>query len=132
MNRDSLPDRRWQETAFRVPRPRIWNGGTLGNARELPPQYLDQGLAEPRGRRRHLDPGGLHGGDLGFGIALAARDDGAGMPHAPAGRRGASGDETHHRLLAAALGLVDQELSGVLLGGTADLADHHDRLGRLV
>ena len=31
---------------------------------------------------------------------------------------------------AAPLGLVLEELRGVLLGLAADLADHHDRLGR--
>ena len=37
-----------------------------------------------------------------------------------------------HRLLAAAPGFVDEELGGVFLGRAADLADHDDRLGRLV
>src|SRR5262249_2105799 len=38
-------------------------------------------------------------------------------------------DESDHRFLAPAFGLVLQELRGVLLGRAADLADHHDRLG---
>ena len=67
-----------------------------------------------------------------FGVALAAGDDRAGMAHAAAGRRGAPGDEADHRLLAAALGLVLEELRGVLFRRAADLADHDDRLGRLV
>ena len=54
------------------------------------------------------------------------------MAHAAAGRRGAPGDEADHRLLAAALGFVLEELRGVLLRRAADLADHDDRLGRLV
>src|SRR5262249_6685204 len=54
------------------------------------------------------------------------------MTHAAAGRRGAAGDEADHGFLAAAPRLIREELRGVLLGGTADLADHDDRLGRLV
>ena len=49
-----------------------------------------------------------------FGTAFAAGDDRAGMAHAAAGRRRAPGDEAHHRLLAAALGLVLEELRRVL------------------
>ncbi len=43
-----------------------------------------------------------------------------------------AGDEADHRLLAAALGLVAQELRGVFLGRAADLADHDDRVGLVV
>ena len=71
---------------------------------------LDKRLAEPRGRRRHLDAGRLHRRDLVFGAALAARDDRTGMAHATSRRGGAPRDEADHRLLAAALGLVLQEL----------------------
>ena len=67
-----------------------------------------------------------------LGVALAAGDDRAGVAHAAAGRRGPAGDEADHRLLAAALGLVLEELRGVLLRRAADLADHDDRVGRLV
>src|SRR5665213_2880874 len=95
-------------------------------------QYFRQGLAQSRRRRGNLDPGGFHGGDLGFGITFAAGDDGAGMAHAAAGGRGAPGDEADHRLLAAAFGLVLEELRGVFLGRAADLADHHDGWGLVV
>src|ERR1700679_2412045 len=95
-------------------------------------QYFRQGLAQSRRRRGNLDPGGFHGGDLGFGITLAAGDDGAGMAHAAAGRRGAPGDEADHRLLAAALGLVLEELRAVFFGRAADLANHHDGMGLVV
>src|ERR1700689_2202214 len=48
------------------------------------------------------------------------------MPHAPARRRGGSGDEAHHRLLhLAAL----QEIGGLFLGRAAHLSDHDVRLG---
>src|SRR5665213_243091 len=50
------------------------------------------------------------------------------MAHAPARRRSAPGNKADHGLLAAALGLVFEKLRGVLLGRTADFADHHDRL----
>src|SRR5580693_1436511 len=89
-------------------------------------------MAEPRRRRRDLDAGRLHGGDLGIGAALAAGDDRPGMTHAPTRRRGASGDEADHRLLAAALGFVLEKLRGVFFRRATDLTDHDDRLGRLV
>src|ERR1700722_8639998 len=94
----------------------------------LPLEHFHEGLAESGGRWGDLDAGRLHGGDLRFGIALAARDDGARMAHAAAGWGGAARDESDHRLLAPALRLVLEELGGVFFGGAADLADHHDRL----
>src|SRR5215217_4128014 len=99
---------------------------------ELALQNFGQGLAEPCRRWRHRDARRFHGGNLRLGVTLAARNDGAGMAHAAARRRGASGDEADHRFLAAALGLVDEELRGVFFPRAADLADHHDRLGGLV
>ncbi len=54
------------------------------------------------------------------------------MAHAAARRGGAPGDEAGHRLLAAAPGLVADELGGVFLGRAADFADHDDRLGGVV
>src|SRR5580704_8787684 len=54
------------------------------------------------------------------------------MTHAPTRRRRAPGNEPDHRLLAAALGLVLEKLRGVLFRRAADLADHDDRLGRLI
>ena len=54
------------------------------------------------------------------------------MAHAAARRRGAAGDEADDGLLAPALGLVGEELRGVLFGAAADLADHDDRLGLVV
>src|SRR5215213_867621 len=51
------------------------------------------------------------------------------MPH-PAPRGGsAARDESDHRFLASALGLIDEELCGVLFRRTADLADHYDGFG---
>src|SRR5260370_42597563 len=90
---------------------------------ELGLKFFGKGMSEPRRRRRDCDSGRFHGRGFGTGVALAAGDDRAGMAHAAAGRRGDAGDESDHRLLAAAFGLIDQELGGVFLGGTADFAD---------
>src|SRR6266513_1486522 len=57
--------------------------------------------------------------------ALAPRDDGARVAHAPAGRRGLAADEGDDRFLHAAL----DEGRRILLGRPADLTDQHDRLG---
>ncbi|ENN89595.1 hypothetical protein RHSP_59733 [Rhizobium freirei PRF 81] len=54
------------------------------------------------------------------------------MAHRAAGRCRAAGDEADHRLLAALLGFVLEELCRVFFGRTADLADHDDRLGFVV
>src|SRR6185437_532894 len=92
---------------------------------ELGFQFLDKGLSEPRRRRRDRDSGRLHSRSLGTCIALAARNDRAGVAHAAAGR----GGDADHWLLAAPLGLVPQELRGISLGRAADLADHDNRGG---
>src|SRR6185437_9406136 len=75
------------------------------------------------------DASALHRLDLVAGAALAARDDGAGVTHAPARRRGHSGDEADDRLLDL---VVAQEFGGILFRRAADLADHDDALGLLV
>src|ERR1700728_1789359 len=54
------------------------------------------------------------------------------MAHAPSGRSRTAGDEANHRLLAAALSLVLEELRRVFLRGAADLADHDDRFRWLI
>ena len=71
----------------------------------------------------------LQGLDLPLCRALSPGDDGSGVSHAAAGRRGHAGDEGHHRLRVVAFIVVGQELGGPLLGLSADLADHHDALG---
>jgi hypothetical protein len=57
---------------------------------------------------------------LWAGSAVAA-DDGAGMPHAAAGRRGKAGDKANHRFGDVGF----DEFGGLFFGITADLA-HHD------
>src|SRR5664279_4279135 len=54
------------------------------------------------------------------------------MAHAPARGRGPPGNEADHRLLAAALGFVLEELRRVFFRRAADLADHDDRFGRRI
>src|SRR5712691_2178274 len=83
---------------------------------ELRLQNFDQRLAEPRRRCRYADASGFHGRDLRFRIALAPRDDGAGVAHAAAGGCGAPGDEADHGFFAPAPGLIGDELGSVLLG----------------
>src|SRR5580700_349174 len=51
------------------------------------------------------------------------------MPHPPPRRRSGAGNETDHRLFAAR-GFYQR--GAFLLGGAADLANHHDRLGLVV
>src|SRR5438105_9427127 len=57
--------------------------------------------------------------------ALAARDDRAGMSHAPAWRSGLTGNEAHHRLLERLLNIRRR----LFLGRSADLADHRHGIG---
>src|SRR5262245_46023720 len=87
-------------------------------------RVLREGLADLGGGARDRDSGGLEGGDLVDGAALAAGDDRAGVAHALAGRRVLSGDERGDGLLHA---LRDEARRG-LLGAAADLADHHHGL----
>src|SRR3981189_2697039 len=86
---------------------------------ELSLQFFDKGLSEPRGRRRDRDSGRFHGRGLGAGVTFAAGDDRAGVAHAAAGRRRDASDESDHRLLAAALGLILDELRGAFFARTA-------------
>ena len=68
-------------------------------------------------------PQGFH---LGRGGALAARDDGAGVAHLLAGRRGHAGDVGRRPAWSSS---SRDELGRLLLGRAADLADHHHGLG---
>src|SRR5574341_466335 len=116
-----------------------WGVTVAGSAR---PAWTAGGLREMRGASlpEHLVDGGAHVGGapdergagcferrhLLRGRALAAGDDRARVPHAPAGRRRLAADERDDRLPHPVL----DERRRVLLGRPADLADHHDRLGR--
>src|SRR5690554_1698251 len=76
----------------------------------LSPDRFHQRRTEPRRRGRNLDARSFHRRDLVFGATLAARDHGTRMTHGAPGRSGAPGNETCHRLAAAALCLVADEL----------------------
>src|SRR5262249_58084655 len=82
-------------------------------------QQFDEGLADPRRRRRDANAGVLHRLDLGFRISRAAGDDGARMSHAAPGGSGSPGDEADRRLTAAAPGFALQEAGRLLLARTA-------------
>src|SRR5580693_2878887 len=56
------------------------------------------GFADFGGTLHRMDAGGAQSGVLFFGSALAPADDGSGMAHAAARRRGLTGDEADHRL----------------------------------
>src|SRR5439155_25365315 len=69
------------------------------------------------------DAGGAEGGDFLFGRAAAAADDGAGMAHALARRRGLSGDEGRHGFGDMLL----NELGRAFFRRAADFTHHQDR-----
>ena len=96
--------------------------GALGT---LLADRLHHRLAQVCGAFGDDDAGGFHGFDLALSVALAARDDGAGMAHAPPRWCRAPGNEPGHRLLD--LGLAD-ELCRILFRRSADFAYHDDRL----
>src|SRR5436305_5323036 len=75
--------------------------------------YVGQCVAQTRRRWRDLNAGGFHGRNLAFCIAPAAGDDGAGMAHAAARRRGATGNEPYRGLFTAAFGFVGKKLRGI-------------------
>src|SRR5262245_11008865 len=93
------------------------------SARTSFPDYARHGGAHIGGAFDRGDARRLHRLHLLGRCALAARDDGAGMAHAPAGRRRLPADEADHGLRDVGL----DEGRGFLLGRAADLADHHDR-----
>src|SRR5882672_1748848 len=90
----------------------------------LPQHGLEQ-LAHLAGIFRRLDPAFLHHCELFLRRALAAGDDGTGVAHALAGRRGDAGNETDHGFFHVGL----DPARGVLFIGPADLAHHDHRVG---
>jgi len=86
-----------------------------------------QGLA--KGSRAALDNDTSVGqsGDLGVGATLTTADNGTGVTHAAAGGSGDTGDEGDGGLVVDVVGL--EELGGILLGGTTNLANHDDTVG---
>lgn len=93
-----------------------------------PDELLAEGLAQGRRAALDDDTGGLERGDLAVRTTLAAGNDRTGVTHAPARGRGDTGDERDDGLLLLLVGLAE-EVRGILLGGTADLANHDDTVG---
>ena len=99
--------------------------GLLHRLRALLREQLGHRLAEI-GRRLHGARAGLvERAVLVRRGALAARDDGARMAHAFAGRRGHAGDVRDDRLGD----VLADEIRGGFFIGAADLADHDDAFG---
>eukprot|EP00166_Cyanidium_caldarium_P004279 ctg_4452.g633 len=73
-----------------------------------------------------MHPGCLQRGHFLGGGAAAATDDGAGVAHAPSGRRRRPRNKRRHRLLYRVLLQIRGRL---LLRLSADLADHHNAVG---
>src|SRR5579862_4574075 len=69
-----------------------------------------------------FDSGGVHGGVLVLGGALAPGDNRAGMAHAAARRSGLSGDEADHRLFHVGL----NPGGGGFFSVTANFTDEDD------
>src|SRR4030095_449746 len=82
-------------------------------------------LAHLRGIAGHLDPAFFHYGELLCGSTLAARDYGARVPHALAGRCREAGDESHHGLPHVRL----HPARCFFFIGAADFAHHDDGFG---
>ena len=102
------------------------SGLMMENVRSIAHSRLVLNLfADVGGRGADGDAGGLHGRDFVLGLAAAAGDDGAGVAHAAAGRRGLAGDEADDRLLHVLLDVG----GGRLFGVAADFADHDDGVG---
>src|SRR5688500_118195 len=85
-------------------------------------QKCRQSRSELRWARADSYSSRFHRLDLAFGAALAPRDDRPGMAHPAARRRGPAGDKADSGFGAAVPGLVGEELGGLLLGASADLA----------
>src|SRR3569623_1880237 len=77
---------------------------------------------------RHAHASRFQCRDLVLRATLAAGDDGAGMAHAFAGRRGDAGNIGHHRLAHTGPDVI----GCVFLSRAADFTDHNDALGLTV
>ena len=87
-------------------------------------KLLVQPLSERSGTPLDKSTGSLQGGNLALGTALATGDDGTSVAHSAAGRSSDTGNEGNDGFVRGVVGL--EELGGILLGGTTDLADHDD------
>eukprot|EP00050_Salpingoeca_kvevrii_P006215 m.288062 g.288062 ORF g.288062 m.288062 type:complete len:325 (+) comp11893_c0_seq1:162-1136(+) len=71
----------------------------------------------------------LERGNLLRSTTLATRDDGTGVAHAAAGRRGEASNERDDGLAVGARVVLLEKGSSLLLGRATDLADHDDTVG---
>ena len=76
------------------------------------------------------DTSALKRGDLGVGITLTTADNGTSVAHSPAWWRGDTGNEADNGLVGRVVLL--QEVGGILLSGTTNLANHDDTVSLLV
>ena len=83
-----------------------------------------QRLAERSRRALNNDTSGLKSGDLRVSIALSSADNGTGVAHSPARRRGDTGNEADNGLVGGVVLL--QEVGGILLSGSTNLSNHDD------
>jgi len=89
-------------------------------------ELLPESLAQRSGALLDDNTCTLECGDLAVRTTLATGHNGTGVTHSPAWRGGDTSDEADHGL-PAGVGLL-QEVSGVLLSRTTDLADHDDSI----
>src|SRR5712671_6472935 len=101
-----------------------WTGIADGSLPFLA-HHAGDGRAHVGGALDGGDAGGFHRGHLLCRRPFTSGDDGAGVTHPTAGRRGLAADEADDRLGDVGL----DEGGRLFLRGPADLADHHDRGG---
>lgn len=106
---------------------------TKADLQEIPPdELIVQSLAQAGRRALDDDASGLESSDLGVGTTLSTSDNGTSVAHATARGSRDTSDEADNGL-AASDGVVGlEELSGLLLSGTTNLADHDDTVCLLV
>jgi hypothetical protein len=93
-------------------------------------ELVVQRLSKRSRRALNNDTSSLESRNLGVGIALSSTDNGASVSHSPARRRRDAGNEADNGLVGRVVLL--QEVGGVLLSRTANLANHDDAVRLLV
>ena len=95
-------------------------------------ELVVEGLAQAGGRALDDDTSILEGLDLGIGITLASGDDCTSVTHSSTGRSRDTSDEADDGLATTdSVGSLE-ELGGVLLGGSTNLANHDDTVSLLI
>ena len=108
----------------------------LGAINGIQPSYLNhvslnkllqESLAKGSRAAADSDASGLESRDLRVSTTFASADDGTGVTHTTAWGSADTSNEADSRLVGLVRAL--EELSGILLGATTDLADHDDAVG---